>query len=112
MTEAAVLALNPAQRVDWPQLLVDLSAAGLTMEAISEAAAIPVSTLAGYKSLNVEPKHADGVRLIYVWQRRAAVPKAVPLTTGSVRNSPRTEARTTKPAFVTFKWPPRPEQKG
>lgn len=104
--------MNPAQRVDWPQLLLDLSAAGMTMAAISEAASIPVTTLAGYKSLNVEPKHADGVRLIYVWQRRASVPKAVPLTTGSVRNNPRTEARTTKPAFTPFSWPPRLDGKG
>ena len=49
-----------SQRVDWWRVITDLSCKGMTMEAISSSASVPLSTLAGYKNLNVEPKMANG----------------------------------------------------
>lgn len=62
----------------------DLSKTGMTMEAVSAAVPIPASTLAGYKSSNVEPKHEDGERLVALWQQRLM--PALPMTKWSVRN--------------------------
>lgn len=85
--KAGLTSIDPQQRVDWWKVMDDLSKAGMTMEAVSAAVSIPVSTLAGYKNSNVEPKHADGERLVALWQLR--VVPAVPMTRGSVRNGER-----------------------
>lgn len=74
-------------RINWWQIIADLSKKGMTMEVIGGLVNIPVSTLAGYKNLNVEPKHADGERLLMLW-RRTMMP-ALPVVTGSVRNRER-----------------------
>lgn len=74
-------------RVDWWRVITDLSNKGMTMEAISGQVSIPLSTLAGYKNLNVEPKHADGERLLALWKRTMMPP--MPVVTGSVRNRER-----------------------
>lgn len=74
-------------RINWWQIIADLSKKGMTMEVIGGLVNIPVSTLAGYKNLNVEPKHADGERLLMLW-RRTMMP-AIPVTAGSVRNRER-----------------------
>jgi len=76
-----------SRRVDWWRVITDLSCKGMTMEAISSSASVPLSTLAGYKNLNVEPKHADGERLLSLWRKKCA--PAVPVITGSVRNRER-----------------------
>lgn len=75
--------LDQNQRYDWWQILQDLSMHGMTLQVVSEATGIPVSTLNGYKNLNAEPKHADGERLLATWHRRMHPP--VPRITGSVR---------------------------
>lgn len=80
--------LDPQRRVDWWKVMDDLSKAGMTMEAVSAAVFIPVSTLAGYKNSNVEPKHADGERLLALWRQRLT--PELPMTRGSVRNGERT----------------------
>lgn len=85
--KAGLVGIDPQQRVDWWRVMDDLSKAGMTMEAVSAAVSIPVSTLAGYKNSNVEPKHADGERLVELWRRR--VMPTVPMTRGSVRNGER-----------------------
>lgn len=74
-------------RIDWWRIIADLSAKGMTMQRVSDLTSIPLSTLAGYKNLNVEPKHADGERLLVLW-RRTVMP-ALPVTAGSVRNRER-----------------------
>lgn len=76
-----------AQRVDWWKVITDLGKAGLSLTDISVAAIIPRSTLDGYKNMNVEPKHADGERLLALWRLKCA--PSVPTTTGSVRNRER-----------------------
>lgn len=75
-------------RVDWWRLLDDLRRVGLGFEAVSKGTGIPVGTLAGYKNLDVEPKHADGSVLITLWKRRhdGAI---VPIMKGSVRSRQR-----------------------
>lgn len=75
--------LAPDQRVDWWQILQDLSMHGLSLEAISEVTSIPKSTLLGYKNLDAEPKHADGERLKALWWQRMVPP--LPVIPGSVR---------------------------
>ncbi len=77
--------LAQGQRVDWWQLLDDLRRVGLGFDAVSKGTGIPVSTLAGYKNLNAEPKHADGSVLIALWKTRHDG-NPVPVTSGSVRN--------------------------
>lgn len=77
--------LAQGQRVDWWQLLDDLRRVGLGFDAVSKGTGIPVSTLAGYKNLNAEPKHADGSVLIALWKTRHDG-GMVPITRGSVRN--------------------------
>jgi hypothetical protein len=56
---------------------------GMTLQAVFEATGIPVSTLHGFKNLDAEPKHADGDRLLALWQHRMHPP--VPRITGSIR---------------------------
>jgi hypothetical protein len=79
--------LGENQRYNWWQVLQDLSMHGMTMQAISDATGIPVSTLHGYKNLDAEPKHADGERLLAAWHRRMHPP--VPRITGNIRQSRR-----------------------
>lgn len=76
--------MDAQQRVDWWRVIDDLNKANMTLEAIGNVVRIPTSTLAGYKNLNVEPKHADGERLLMLW-RRTVVP-VIPMTRGSTRN--------------------------
>ncbi len=77
--------LVQGQRVDWWRILDDLRKLGLGFDAVSRGTGIPVSTLAGYKNLNAEPKHADGSVLIALWKtRHDAAP--LPVMAGSVRN--------------------------
>jgi hypothetical protein len=77
--------LAKGQRVDWWQVLDDLRRVGLGFDAVSKGTGIPVSTLAGYKNLNAEPKHADGSLLVSLWKaRHDGAP--VPVVRGSVRN--------------------------
>lgn len=70
-------------RCDWWQIVTDLQM-HMTMQAISDHSGIPLATLAGYKNLNVEPKHADGQRLIAIWQQRMVPP--LPVVTGTTRS--------------------------
>ena len=53
-------------RVDWFQILVDLSRKGLTTRSMADAIHVPPSTLLGWKQ-GAEPKHADGERLVLLW---------------------------------------------
>ena len=76
-------ALAPDQRYDWWRILQDLSMRGMTLQAVCEITGIPVSTLAGYKNLAAEPKHADGERLAALWRARMVPP--LPVVSGSVR---------------------------
>lgn len=80
--------LSQGQRVDWWRILDDLRRSGLGFEAVSNGTGIPTATLAGYKNLDVEPKHADGSVLITLWKRRhdGAI---VPIMKGSVRSRQR-----------------------
>jgi hypothetical protein len=71
-------------RVDWQQVLIDLSNRGLTIKDIVAGTDIPKSTLDNYKNRNAEPKHADGERLLMFW--RAAMVPQVPKVFGTVRS--------------------------
>ena len=71
-SRARAFALRPGQCVDWWQVIQDLHMHGMTLAAIGEVTYIPKSTLHGYKNLGVEPKHADGERLIALWRMRMA----------------------------------------
>ena len=79
--------LAQGQRIDWWRLLNDLRHAGMGFDVVSKSTGIPMSTLAGYKNLNAEPKHADGSVLIGLWKRRHEGQPPVQL--GSVRNRTR-----------------------
>jgi len=74
-------------RVDWWRVINDLSQKGMSLEVISGLTTIPKATLAGYKNLNVEPKHADGERLVALWKR--TMMPVLPVNVGSVRNRER-----------------------
>lgn len=68
----------PAQPVDWPRLIVDLSGAGLSLRLVEHAMDVPTSTIQGWKA-GAQPKHSAGERLISLWcsktgQSREVVP--------------------------------------
>ena len=73
----AFVALPPGQCVDWSRVILDLHMHGMSAVAIAEVTHIPKSTLMGYKNLGVEPKHADGERLIALWRTRMVDPLPV-----------------------------------
>jgi len=77
--------LQPGHRVDWWRVIDDLRRTGLRVEDMSAGTGIPRSTLAGYKNLDVEPKHADGTALLRLWHVRHDG-GVVPVIQGSVRN--------------------------
>ena len=74
-------------RVDWWKVVMRLNRAGFGLHAISRKTTVPVSTLAGYKNLNVEPKHRDGKSLLEMWDQE--IGEEWPLQAGSVRNGMR-----------------------
>jgi hypothetical protein len=79
--------LAQGQRIDWWKLLNDLRRAGMGFDVVSQSTGIPMSTIAGYKNLDAEPKHADGSVLVGLWKgRHEGNP---PIQLGSVRNRPR-----------------------
>jgi hypothetical protein len=80
--------LPEGHRVDWWAVVMQLNRAGLGLLAISRETGIPVSTLAGYKNLNVEPKHRDAHSLLTMWEKEIKG-NAWPLQVGSVRNGMR-----------------------
>lgn len=63
-------ALPPGQCIDWWQVIQDLHMHGMSVQAIADATYIPRSTVMGYKNLGVEPKHADGMRVLALWSAR------------------------------------------
>lgn len=69
----ATYTIPPGHRCDWWQIVTDLQM-HMPMTSISETTGIPLATLAGYKNLNVEPKHADGERLLGLWRQRMLPP--------------------------------------
>ncbi len=60
---------GPVSRVDWFQILVDLSRRGYTVRAVAVQVGVPHSTLMGWKNLGHEPKHTEGERLLAFWAR-------------------------------------------
>lgn len=64
---------GPVARIDWFQVLTDLSRRGLTVAAIAHQVGIPKATLMGWKNLGHEPRHADGERMLKFWARVMAV---------------------------------------
>jgi hypothetical protein len=81
--------MAPGQCCDWWRVIQDLHMHGLTLVAIAEATYIPKSTLHGYKNLGVEPKHADGERLIALWRTRMVDP--LPVVMCSLRQGDRVQ---------------------
>lgn len=55
-------------RVDWYRVMMDLRRKGISVAEIVRQTDIPSSTLMGYTNLDVEPRHADGVQLVALWQ--------------------------------------------
>lgn len=76
------LSIPFGHRVNWWQVVADLQM-HMTLQAISDATSIPLATIAGYKNLDVEPKHADGQRLLFLWQQRMVPP--LPVVVGTIR---------------------------
>lgn len=83
----ADLIMRPNQRVDWWQIVQDLRRHGQTLANITTVTEIPRSTLIGYKNMYVEPKHADGVRLLTLWRQH--MHPAVPVLDETVRRRKR-----------------------
>lgn len=53
-------------RVNWFQLFVELKSNGWSLYRLVEHLGVSKSTLIGWK-MSVEPRHADGERLILLW---------------------------------------------
>lgn len=69
MTARDPFALAPGQCIDWWQVITDLQM-HMSLQAMAEVTVIPKATLLGYKNLGVEPKHADGSRVLALWSAR------------------------------------------
>ncbi|GAB2494033.1 hypothetical protein [Arenimonas alkanexedens] len=74
---------GPVERVDWFQVLLDLSRRGYALQAIAAQIAVPKSTLMGWKNQGHEPRHVEGERLLIFWARA---------TEHDVAKAPRTHA--------------------
>lgn len=59
------LATEP-HRIDWFQVLTDLSRAGVPVSAVAPAIRVPKSTILGWKQ-GAEPKFTDGEKLVALW---------------------------------------------
>jgi hypothetical protein len=77
------LTIPAGHRCDWWRIVTDLQGRR-SMEDIAYDSAIPRSTVAGFKNLDVEPKHSDGERLIALWCTEFP-DQPVPVVRGSVR---------------------------
>lgn len=74
------LHLVPGMRVDWWQIVVDLSRHGMPQQEVGKAIDKPSSTVHGWK-MGAEPKHADGEILIALWCRKTGNARGqVPMT--------------------------------
>lgn len=56
----------PPQHINWPQVIEDLSAAGLGMKRLAKRLGVGWSTVRGWKR-GSEPSHADGEQVLGVW---------------------------------------------
>lgn len=71
---------DSSMRVDWWQMVVSLSQAGLSANKVSRVIDVPTSTIHGWK-MGAEPRHADGERLIALWcETHGHVREEVPMT--------------------------------
>jgi hypothetical protein len=70
MTARDPLVLAPGQCVNWWQVIQDLHMHGMSVQAIADVIYVPKATVLGWKNLGAEPKHADGSRLVALWQSR------------------------------------------
>lgn len=70
----------PMMRVDWWQIVVDLSRKGMAQQEVGRAINKPSSTVHGWK-MGAEPKHADGEILIALWcEKTGNTRELVPMT--------------------------------
>jgi hypothetical protein len=65
---------GPVMRVDWFQIIVDLSRKGLTTRSMADAIHVPQPTLLGWKQ-GAEPKHVEGERLAKLWMDMTQRPR-------------------------------------
>lgn len=80
------------QRVDWPAIVSELRACGMTHQAIADAIGAHKSTVVLWVSEQREPQHILGDRLIDVWcmvvgRSRWHVPRQARDTNAGVRRS-------------------------
>lgn len=71
-----MLAHATETRISWFRLFADLKSEGWTLYDVVKELKISKSTLLGWK-MGVEPKHADGERLIELWSMVTAKDRAV-----------------------------------
>jgi predicted transcriptional regulator len=76
-------AIPPGHRCDWWRIVTDLQM-HMSLEAIADVSGIPKATILGYKNVGAEPKHADGMRILALWQARMVPP--VPVMEGTTRS--------------------------
>ena len=55
-------------RISWFRLFAELKDYGLSLYAVEHRLDVPKSTIISWKA-GVEPKHADGERLIQLWEQ-------------------------------------------
>lgn len=69
---AGVLRLERRRRIDWPRVLLNLQACGMTMDQIAAEVDVGKATLYGYASRDTpsEPAFWVGVRLCALWGER------------------------------------------
>lgn len=58
--------MPPPQHINWPEILEELSAAGLGMKRLAKLLGVGWSTVRGWKR-GSEPSHADGELVLIIW---------------------------------------------
>lgn len=77
-------------RVDWFRITAELQGKGYSLANISAAIDVPKSTILGWRSLDAEPRHADGERLIALWGQVLQLPReALPLNVEDLMSAAR-----------------------
>lgn len=64
---------------------MDLQAAGLSLQRISDETLIPKSTISGYRNHDAEPRYQDGEVILALWRRFMPDGQAVPTQPAGLR---------------------------
>jgi len=71
-----MIILNRSKRIDWPRVVANLRATGMSVQQIADEVDVGRSSLQGYcdEALCSEPSFWVGSRLLLIWTQRTGLP--------------------------------------